>query len=351
MRRLLVTGGAGFIGCNFVRYWCQRHPDDRVVVIDALTYAGHQRNLAPVASHPGFRFVHGDVRDEEVIDGLFDTEEIDTVVHLAAESHVDRSIEGPDEVVMTNILGTHTLLKIARARWLRPGAASAVRFHHVSTDEVYGSIAEGAAPATERHGYAPNSPYAASKAAADHLVRAYSRTYGLPVTVSNCSNNYGPYQYPEKLIPVVIFNALAGRPIPLYGDGRHRRDWLFVDDHCSAIATIIERGATGAYYNVGSGSELSNRELVEQVCAQLDTLRPRADGGRYEDLIKRVADRPGHDRRYAIDAGRLIRETGWTPSIGIEEGLRRTIAWYLDNAAWCEAVGADVVSRERRGLT
>jgi dTDP-glucose 4,6-dehydratase len=350
VRRLLVTGGAGFIGCNFVHYWCARHPDDRVVVLDALTYAGHERNLAPVVAHPGFLFVHGDICDEALVDRVFEDEGIDTVVHLAAESHVDRSITGPESAVLTNIVGTHTLLKVARKRWDNSAGPGDSRFHHVSTDEVFGSLSENAPPATESHRYSPNSPYAASKAAADHLVRAYSKTYGLPVSISNCSNNFGPYQYPEKLIPVVIFNALAGRPIPLYGDGEHRRDWLFVQDHCSGIEAIIERGRNGAYYNIGADCELSNRQLIEQICAQLDLLRPRSGAAHYADLITPVSDRPGHDRRYALDAEHLIRDTGWRPSVVLEEGLRRTISWYLDNPEWAAEVGADGVSAERRGL-
>jgi dTDP-glucose 4,6-dehydratase len=350
MRHLLVTGGAGFIGCNFVRYWCARHPEDRVVVLDALTYAGHQRNLKSVANRPGFLFVHGDIRDELVLGELFEEQGIDTVVHFAAESHVDRSIEGPDEAVLTNIIGTHTLLKVARENWLGSRRQPGMRFHHVSTDEVFGSLTEDAAPATETARYAPNSPYAASKAAADHLVRAYSKTYGLPVSISNCSNNYGPYQFPEKLIPVVIFNALEGRPIPLYGDGQNRRDWLYVEDHCSAVEAIIEFGGLDSYYNIGAGCELSNQALVETLCTCLDDLRPRAGGGSYADQITPVDDRPGHDRRYALDAELLTRATGWQPSVSLDRGLRRTINWYLDNPDWCAAIGADAVSAERRGL-
>ncbi len=350
--RLLVTGGAGFIGANFVHSWLGGHPGDRVVVLDALTYAGNLANLEGLREHPGLSFVHGDIRDRERVERLLRDERIDTVVHFAAESHVDRSISGPDPFLDVNVLGTHTLLKAARAVWLDDGAGAAGRrFHHISTDEVYGSLGPDDPPFTETTAYAPNSPYAASKAAADHLVRAYHHTYGLPVSLSNCSNNYGPYHFPEKLIPLSIVNLLEGRELPVYGDGLNVRDWLHVEDHCRAIELILDRAPAGAAYNVGGESEKTNLEVVRSICAGLDRLFadrpelaegypacPAARGGRCEELIAFVRDRPGHDRRYAIDARRIARDLGFRPRIAFEDGLTRTIAWYVDHSAWWRAV-------------
>lgn len=348
MRRLLVTGGAGFIGSAFVRYWLDSHPDDRVVVLDALTYAGSELNLVPVQDRTGLSFVRGDIRDGELVARLFAEHGIDTVVHFAAESHVDRSIDGPDVFLDTNVMGTHELLKAARVAW-DGRAADEVRFHHVSTDEVFGSLAPDEPAFTETTPYAPNSPYSASKAASDHIVRAYSRTFGLPATISNCSNNYGPFQFPEKLIPVIIFNALAGRPLPIYGDGSNVRDWLFVEDHCRGIRAVLDQGEVGGYYNIGGDCEVSNLELVRALCGILDQVRPRQDGRGYAEQIEFVSDRPGHDHRYAIDHAKLTTDAGWEPTVTLEQGLRMTVDWYLANQVWCQSVGADASSAERRG--
>jgi len=333
MRRLLITGGAGFIGANFVRYWLGRYPADRVVNLDALTYAGNPENLADVADSPGYRFVHGDIGDRALVEALLVDESIDTVVNFAAESHVDRSILGPDAFITTNVQGTFALLEAARAAW---GKRTGVRFLHVSTDEVYGSLAAGDAPFTEQHRYAPNSPYAASKAASDHLVRAWHRTYGLPVVTTNCSNNYGPYQFPEKLIPLVILNALEGRPIPVYGDGQQVRDWLYVEDHCAGIEAVLNGGETGAVYNIGGNNEWCNLDIVRLACERLDALQPGERS--YGELISFVADRPGHDRRYAIDATRMQRELDWQPAHDFRAGIEATVHWYLAHRDWCERV-------------
>ncbi|HHS97724.1 MAG TPA: dTDP-glucose 4,6-dehydratase [Chloroflexi bacterium] len=352
MRRLLVTGGAGFIGANFVHLHLREYPDDRVVVLDALTYAGNRANLAGLEGHPGFRFVHGDIREQERVEALLREERIDTVVHFAAESHVDRSIVGPDAFIETNVGGTHSLLKAARAVWLESDDAPAdPLFHHVSTDEVYGSLEAGEAPFTEAHPYAPNSPYSASKAASDHLVRAYHHTYGLPVTTSNCSNNYGPYQFPEKLIPLMLINLLEGRSLPIYGDGRNVRDWLYVEDHNRAIERIIESGRRGEVYNIGGNCERTNLEIVERLCDLVEEAFgedeslaarfpacPVVKGGHGRDLITYVKDRPGHDRRYAIDASRLRDELGFGPRESFDSGFRKTLRWYLENEAWWRAV-------------
>jgi dTDP-glucose 4,6-dehydratase len=348
MRNLLVTGGAGFIGSNFVHFWMQNHPDDRVVVLDALTYAGSRANLDPVSGRRGFSFIHGDIRDRKLLDRILLEQRIDTIVHFAAESHVDRSIVGPDAFIETNILGTHVLLKSARAAWLdRSDAPERCRFHHVSTDEVYGSLGPDDPPFTETSPYAPNSPYAASKAASDHLVRAYRHTYGLPVTTSNCSNNYGPYQLPEKLIPLMLIHALEGKPLPVYGDGRHVRDWLHVEDHCRGLEAVLERGRIGETYNIGGHNEWRNIDIVRLLCRMIDrafaadgTLKrrfpdcPAAQGGSSEQLIAFVADRPGHDRRYAIDTRRTRTELGYCPRMDFETGLAGTLAWYLANENW-----------------
>jgi dTDP-glucose 4,6-dehydratase len=348
---LLVTGGAGFIGANFVQHWLTRHPGDRVVVLDALTYAGNAASLEPVARHPGFQFIHGDIRSQELVESLLREHEITTVVHLAAESHVDRSIAGPDAFVETNVVGTHALLKAARTVWLDGDSAEGKRFHHVSTDEVYGSLGPDDPPFRETTPYAPNSPYAASKAASDHLVRAYGHTYGLPVTISNCSNNYGPYQFPEKLIPLTLVNALDGRPLPVYGDGGNVRDWLYVEDHCLALEQVVLRGRVGESYNIGGRSERANLDLVRLLCSLVDEafareseLRtrfpqsPAARGGKSAELITFVKDRPGHDRRYAIDTGKVERELGFCPEESFETGIRKTVDWYLRHEEWWRSV-------------
>jgi dTDP-glucose 4,6-dehydratase len=345
---LLVTGGAGFIGANFVRHWRARRPGDALVVLDALTYCGNRASLEGVSD---IRFVHGDIRDARLVEELLREHAIDTLVHFAAESHVDRSIAGPDAFVQTNIVGTHTLLEAARSAWLGRGSVRPHRFHHVSTDEVYGSLGPGDPAATEGSPYAPNSPYAASKAAADHLVRACHRTYGLEVTISNCSNNFGPRQFPEKLIPLFLINALHGRTLPVYGDGLQIRDWLHVDDHCRAIAAILERGRAGECYNIGGGVEMANLDLAEMLCRTVDEAfrrdprlatrfpaAPAAGGAPTAGLIRHVADRPGHDRRYAIDGAKIRDELGFAASGSFGEKLRATLDWYLANEAWWRGI-------------
>ncbi|MBP5232527.1 MAG: dTDP-glucose 4,6-dehydratase [Planctomycetes bacterium] len=330
-RNVLVTGGAGFIGCNLARWYLENRPEVRVVVYDALTYAGSLHNLEGLeARYPGrYLFVRGDINDTALAKKVMLDENVDTVAHLAAESHVDRSITGPAEFLRTNIMGTYSLLQAAREAW---AGREGVRFHHVSTDEVFGSLGpEG--KFTEDTPYAPSSPYSASKAASDHLVRAWARTYGLPVTLSNCSNNYGEFQFPEKLIPLMITQALAGEKLPVYGTGENVRHWLYVGDHCAAIATIIENGENGRSYNVGGCNEWRNIDIVNLLCDTLQELRPRR-GGSYRDLITFVADRPWHDLRYAIDASRIARELGWRPRHDFASGLRRTVEWYLANEDW-----------------
>jgi len=344
-KSLLITGGAGFIGANFVHYWIKKYPEDRVVVLDALTYAGNRANLEPLLKHPGFLFIHGDIRDFDLVVNLLLDQEIDTIVHFAAESHVDRSIHGPDAFVDTNVTGTHTLLKAAKKVWLDSSSqtsdlsphSSNFRFHHISTDEVYGSLDLNDPGFSETTPYAPNSPYAASKAGSDFLVRAYYKTYGLPMTISNCSNNYGPYQHPEKLIPLLILNCLEGKPLPIYGDGLNIRDWLYVDDHCRGIDLILKKGRTGETYNIGGNCEKTNLEVVHAVCAILDELRPLVSQS-YTSLITHVKDRPGHDRRYAIDAAKIRQELEYAPAESFESGLRKTVAWYLENLDWCRMV-------------
>lgn len=351
MARLLVTGGAGFIGSNFVHHWLREHPGERVVVLDALTYAGNLANLAKVQGRPELGFVRGNICDSTLVETLLREEDLDTIVHFAAESHVDRSIHGPDAFIETNVIGTHSMLKAARKVWLEEGRERPHRFHHVSTDEVYGSLGLTDAAFHEGTPYAPNSPYSASKAASDHLVRAYHHTYGLAVTISNCSNNYGPYHFPEKLIPLMIVNILHGRPLPIYGDGRNVRDWLHVSDHCRGIDLILQKGRPGAVYNIGGGREAQNLDLVHGLCAvaedafQQDPLLrsrypqcPAACGQPASSLVRFVKDRPGHDRRYAIDCARIQSELGYQAQVSLEQGLRETFAWYLENEPWWRAV-------------
>jgi dTDP-glucose 4,6-dehydratase len=346
-----ITGGAGFIGANFVRHWLNRSREGRVVVFDALTYAGNPDNLAGLDRDPRYQFVHGDICDGDAVRGLIEKFSIDTIVHFAAESHVDRSILGPDDFIRTNIVGTHELLKSAKSSWIERRSVSAHRFHHVSTDEVYGSLGPDDAPFSESTPYAPNSPYSASKAGSDHLVRAYHETYGLDTTVTNCSNNYGPYQFPEKLIPLTLINILLGKPLPVYGDGLQVRDWLHVADHCEAIERALTRGRAGEVYNVGGNAETSNIEVVKTLCALTDeVLSQRADlraaftsspsslGGPSVDLITYVRDRPGHDRRYAIDYRKAQRDLDYSPTRNLRAGLRDTIEWYLSNRSWWEAL-------------
>jgi len=336
---ILVTGGAGFIGANFVLDWLAGS-DEPVVNLDKLTYAGNLQTLSSLQGDKRHIFVHGDIGDSELVARLLQEHQPRAIVNFAAESHVDRSIHGPEDFIETNIVGTFRLLEAVRAHWggLDEQARQAFRFLHVSTDEVYGSLAADEPAFTETHQYQPNSPYSASKAASDHLVRSYHHTYGLPVLTTNCSNNYGPYHFPEKLIPLMIVNALAGKPLPVYGDGQQIRDWLYVKDHCSAIRRVLEAGTTGEVYNVGGWNEKPNLEIVNRVCALLDELRPRADGKPYADQITYVTDRPGHDRRYAIDARKLERELGWKPAETFETGIRKTVAWYLDNQEWVQNV-------------
>ncbi len=335
---LLVTGGAGFIGSNFVLDWLQAS-DERVVNLDALTYAGNLHNLVSLKDDARHVFVKGDIGDVALLDKLLAEHQPRAVVNFAAESHVDRSIHGPGEFISTNVNGTYALLESVRGYWssLQGDAKAAFRFHHVSTDEVYGSLAPTAPAFTETHAFEPNSPYSASKAASDHLVRAWHHTYGLPVLTTNCSNNYGPYHFPEKLIPLMIVNALAGKPLPVYGDGMNIRDWLYVTDHCSAIRAVLAGGRVGETYNVGGWNEKANIEIVKIICALLDELKPDA-AGPYGRLITYVKDRPGHDRRYAIDARKIERELGWRPAETFETGIRKTVRWYLDNTAWVSAV-------------
>ncbi len=345
-RVVLITGGAGFIGSNLIRHLLASDPAIVIVNLDALTYAGNLRNLAdlPPEQTQRHRFVRGDIGDETLVKRLFDEHGIDTVIHLAAESHVDRSIDQPLEFIRTNVLGTATLLHVARQTW---GQRRDVRFHHVSTDEVYGSL--GATGLfTEDTAYDPSSPYSASKASSDHLVRAWHRTYGLPVTLSNCSNNYGPYHFPEKLIPLMIANALDGKPLPVYGDGQQVRDWLYVEDHARAIEAVVRRGRSGRTYNIGGHNEWKNLDLVHLLCDTLDALKPAARS--YRSLITFVKDRPGHDRRYAIDASRIADELGWTPAETFETGLRKTVRWYLDHQDWVGEIRSGRYRGERLGL-
>ena len=356
MRRLLITGGAGFIGANFCHYWSATHPGDRLVVLDALTYAGNLASIQPLIQSQRVRFIHGDICDRDRNAALLRDERIDTVVNFAAESHVDRSIEDPQSFLRTNVMGTHALLEGARSAWPRP-AASGYLFHHVSTDEVYGSLGPADPAFTESTPYAPNSPYSASKAAADHIVRAYTHTFGIPCTISNCSNNYGPYQFPEKLLPLCIVNLLEGRPLPIYGDGMQIRDWLHVHDHCRAIDQILLSSIAGETWNVGGGSTEPNVRVVEAVCDLVDDefrqrpeLKTRypssapAQGRSSRSLMQHVRDRPGHDRRYAVDGGK-IAQLGFAPQTSLAAGLASTVHWYLENEDWWRSI----VTGEYRG--
>jgi dTDP-glucose 4,6-dehydratase len=331
---ILVTGGAGFIGANFVLDWLEQS-DEAVINLDVLTYAGNLENLKTLEGDKRHIFVQGDIGDSDLLVHLLKNYRPRAILNFAAESHVDRSIHGPEDFIQTNIVGTFRLLEESRGYWSRltGNEKQQFRFLHVSTDEVYGSLAKDEMPFTETHRYEPNSPYSASKAASDHLVRAYHHTYGLPVLTTNCSNNYGPYQFPEKLIPLMIVNALAGKSLPVYGDGQQIRDWLYVKDHCSAIRRVLEDGIPGQIYNIGGWNEKPNIEIVETICSLLDTFRPRG-GQSYRNLIKHVVDRPGHDRRYAIDASKIERELGWRPAETFETGISKTVQWYLDNMAW-----------------
>lgn len=343
---LLVTGAAGFIGANFVHYWAQQYPEDRIVAYDALTYAGNRENIAALERHENFTFVHADICDGDTVLRTLREHDVDTIVHFAAESHVDRSISGPDAFIATNVVGTHTLLRAAQSHWL-DGRDAAHRFHHVSTDEVYGSLAADAPGFHEEQKYEPNSPYSASKAASDHLVRAYHHTFGLQVSTSNCSNNYGPYHFPEKLIPLCLTNILRGLPLPVYGDGSNIRDWLYVEDHCRGIERVLRNGRVGETYNIGGNNEWSNLDIVNLLCARMDArfaadatlavrfpAAPQAGGAKAADLIEFVADRAGHDWRYAIDASKIMQELGYNPVETFETGIERTLDWYLENEDW-----------------
>jgi dTDP-glucose 4,6-dehydratase len=351
---ILITGGAGFIGSNFVLDWLAQS-NQTVINLDKLTYAGNRENLRSLDGDPRHVFVQGDIGDFDLISKLLADHRPRAVINFAAESHVDRSIHGPGEFIQTNIVGTFNLLEAVRAYWgsLAETDKTAFRLLHVSTDEVYGSLAKDDPAFAETHGYEPNSPYSASKAASDHLVRAYHHTYGLPVLTTNCSNNYGPYHFPEKLIPLMIVNAVAGKPLPVYGDGQQIRDWLYVSDHCSAIRCVLAAGRVGEVYNIGGWNEKPNLEIVHTVCALLDELRPRADGKPYREQITYVQDRPGHDRRYAIDARKIERELGWKPAETFATGIRKTVQWYLDHPDWVANVqsGAyrDWVSKQYGG--
>jgi dTDP-glucose 4,6-dehydratase len=348
---VLITGGAGFIGANFVRHWLATTQAGKVVVLDSLTYAGNIDNLAGLDRNPRYAFERGDICVEESVRALLERFHIDTIVHFAAESHVDRSILGPDEFIRTNVVGTHVMLKAAKALWMERRLVPAHRFHHVSTDEVYGSLGPMDPPFHEFSPYAPNSPYSASKAGSDHLVRAYHETYGLDTTVTNCSNNYGPYQFPEKLIPLIIINILHGKPLPVYGDGRQIRDWLHVEDHCRAIVLALTRGKSGEVYNIGGNSETTNIEIVRTLCGLVDEYlsehgdarkafpaSPAANDSRADGLISYVRDRPGHDRRYAIDYRKAERDLGYAPAGALAQGLRSTLDWYLANTGWWQTL-------------
>ena len=350
---ILVTGGCGFIGSNFVRQVLgdPARLVQKVVNLDKLTYAGNPANLSDLAGDPRYAFVHGDIGDETLVSSLLYEHEVDAVVNFAAESHVDRSIDSPEPFVQTNVVGTLRLLNATKRHWhgLSSEDRDAFRFLHVSTDEVYGTLSPTDPAFTEETPFAPNSPYAASKAASDHLVRSYQHTFGLPTLTTNCSNNYGPYHFPEKLFPLVILNALEGKPLPVYGDGMQVRDWLYVEDHCRAISLVLRKGRVGETYNVGGLNEQPNIHVVKLICSLLDSRAPRADGGSYAGQITFVKDRPGHDRRYAIDCSKIQRELGWKPRETFESGLAKTVDWYLENRAWCNEITAKKYARERLG--
>lgn len=342
MQNVLITGGAGFIGSNFIRYLLENEPDVSIINLDALTYAGSLENLKNLPAPDRYQFVHGSITDRNLVERLLRENEIDTIIHFAAETHVDRSIHGPAEFVDTNVVGTFVLLEAARTIWLDDTrrALDELRFHHISTDEVFGSLEPDDPPFSENTPYAPNSPYAASKAASDHLVRSFGHTYGLPYSITNCSNNYGPYQFPEKLIPLMISNAINGLPLPIYGDGNQIRDWLYVEDHCQAIRDVIKRGSPGETYIVGGDAQPTNIAVVKTLCEILDECLPGSNHVPHESLIEYVTDRPGHDRRYAMDISKINRELEWKPSQSLSSGLLKTVEWYLENQDWVAAISA-----------
>lgn len=332
--KLLITGGAGFIGSNFVRYYAQKYPHDSLIVLDALTYAGNKANLAELENNPNFKFIHGNIGDRQLVDQILATENINIIAHFAAESHVDRSIIAPDAFIQTNIVGTFTLLESFKNHWISHNKPENYRFLHVSTDEVYGSLNSNDPAFTETTPYAPNSPYSASKAGSDHLARAYYHTYQMPTIITNCSNNYGHYHFPEKLIPLMAINILLGKSLPVYGDGQNIRDWLYVEDHCSALDLVINKGRIGQTYNIGGNNEIKNIDLVQIICNTMDQIAPNIPTKPSKNLITFVKDRPGHDRRYAINSSKIQTELGWTPKYTIESGLKATLEWYLANPQW-----------------
>jgi dTDP-glucose 4,6-dehydratase len=336
MHKIMVTGGAGFIGANFIHFALKNDPSIQIINLDALTYAGNLHNLDHLPDRDRYFFIQGNINNRELIRSLLDQHKLDTIVHFAAETHVDRSITSAQAFLDTNINGTYSLLECARDYFHETGKDPSFRFHHISTDEVFGSLQPGDPSFSEKSPYNPNSPYAASKAASDHLVRAFHHTYGFPVTVSNCSNNYGPYQFPEKLIPLIITNALKGKPLPIYGDGQQIRDWLYVEDHCAAIYRILQNGKVGETYNIGGNNQPTNLEIVEKICAILDRLAPRSKP--YRNLIQNIPDRPGHDRRYAMDTRKLQNELGWHPENDLQTGLEKTVQWYLEHSDWIESI-------------
>jgi dTDP-glucose 4,6-dehydratase len=338
MKNILVTGGAGFIGSNFIEFILQKEPQVHIFNLDALTYAGSPENLKSIPDPERYTFVRGDICDRGIVQRLLEEHQIDTIVHFAAETHVDRSILEPELFIRTNVMGTFTLLDAAKNYWLNQGKPTTFRFHHVSTDEVFGSLGPTDPAWTESTPYAPNSPYAASKAASDHLVRSYGHTYGLPFTLTNCSNNYGPHQFPEKLIPLMILNALDGQSLPIYGDGQQIRDWLFVEDHCEAIWTVLKDSEPGETYAIGGGNQPANMQIVNTICDILDELRPNSAHTPHRQLIRHVADRPGHDRRYAMDITKISRQLSWKPRNSLTSGLLKTVEWYLQNPGWVEAI-------------